>query len=50
MLYVDALGFTRGGIAGSFAIDAVTGIVASLLLLAMLAWIGKRQHAARALA
>jgi hypothetical protein len=29
---VDAFGFARGGIAGSLAIDAVTGILASVLL------------------
>ena len=36
MLYVDAFGFARGGISGALAIDAVTGIVASSLLGAML--------------
>ncbi len=36
MLYVDAFGFARGGISGALAIDAVTGIVASGLLGAML--------------
>ena len=36
MLYVDAFGFSRGGISGALAIDAVTGIVASALLGAML--------------
>ena len=43
MLYVDAYGFTRGGIAGSLAIDAITGIVASLLLGAMLLWLARKQ-------
>ena len=43
MLYVDAFGFKRGGIAGSFAIDAVSGILASVLLGAMLVWVAKRQ-------
>ena len=42
MLYVDAFGFTRGGIAGSLVIDAVTGIVASLSLGAMLWWLARR--------
>jgi PAT family beta-lactamase induction signal transducer AmpG len=36
MLYVDAFGFAHGGISGALAIDAVTGIVASALLGAML--------------
>lgn len=36
MLYVDAFGFTRRGIAGALGIDAVTGIVASVLLGLML--------------
>jgi MFS transporter, PAT family, beta-lactamase induction signal transducer AmpG len=36
MLYVDAFGFARGGISGALAIDAVTGIIASALLGAML--------------
>jgi PAT family beta-lactamase induction signal transducer AmpG len=44
MLYVDAYGFNRGGIAGSFAIDALAGIVASLLLGAMLFWLARRSR------
>ncbi|MGH9806294.1 MAG: MFS transporter, partial [Terriglobia bacterium] len=36
MLYVDAFGFARGGIAGSLVIDALTGILASALLGLML--------------
>lgn len=36
MLYVDAAGFSLGGISGSFALDAITGIVACLLLGVML--------------
>jgi len=48
MLYVDAFGFARGGIAGSLAMDAVTGIVASLLLGAMLFWVGRRPPRAAA--
>jgi MFS transporter, PAT family, beta-lactamase induction signal transducer AmpG len=42
MLYVDAFGFTHGGIAGSLAIDAITGILASTLLGAMLVWLARR--------
>lgn len=42
MLYVDAFGFARGGIAGSLAIDAITGILASALLGLMLLWLAKR--------
>lgn len=42
MLYVDAFGFDKGGIAGSLIIDAVSGIVASILLGAMLLWLAKR--------
>ena len=42
MLYVDAMGFNRGGIAGSFAYDAVFGIVACVLLGAMLFWLARR--------
>jgi PAT family beta-lactamase induction signal transducer AmpG len=48
MLYIDAFGFTRHGIAGSLAIDAFTGIVASLLLGAMLLWLFRRQKPATA--
>jgi MFS transporter, PAT family, beta-lactamase induction signal transducer AmpG len=36
MLYVDAFGYARGGISGSLTIDAVTGIVSSVLLGLML--------------
>ena len=42
MLYVDAFGFAHGGISGSLAIDAVTGILASLLLGLMLLWLTRR--------
>jgi MFS transporter, PAT family, beta-lactamase induction signal transducer AmpG len=45
MLYVDAFGFTRGGIAGSLAIDALCGIVASVLLGTMLLWLTRSQAA-----
>jgi MFS transporter, PAT family, beta-lactamase induction signal transducer AmpG len=43
MLYVDAFGFARGGIPGTLAIDALTGIAASLLLGAMLLWLAHRK-------
>jgi PAT family beta-lactamase induction signal transducer AmpG len=42
MLYVDAFGFTHGGIAGSLAIDAITGILASVMLGIMLVWLSRR--------
>ena len=45
MLYVDAFGFARGGIAGSLVVDAVSGIAASLLLGAMLLWLARRSKA-----
>jgi PAT family beta-lactamase induction signal transducer AmpG len=45
MLYVDALGFRRGGIAGSFAIDALAGIAASVLLGTMLWAMSRSQKA-----
>ena len=44
MLYVDAFGFARGGIAGSLAIDAITGILASILLGIMLLWLTRRSN------
>jgi PAT family beta-lactamase induction signal transducer AmpG len=42
MLYIDAFGFARGGIGGSMALDAITGMLASLLLGAMLFWLARR--------
>ncbi|HWB33314.1 MAG TPA: MFS transporter [Acidobacteriaceae bacterium] len=45
MLYLDAYGFTRGGIAGSFAIDAIAGIVACVLLGGMFFWLARRSEA-----
>ena len=45
MLYVDAFGFARGGITGSLAIDAITGILASALLGVMLVWLARRSKA-----
>lgn len=48
MLYVDAFGFAHGGIAGSLAIDALTGIMACMLLGAMLLWLARRPKAVAA--
>jgi len=45
MLYVDAFGFARGGISGSLAIDALTGILASALLGVMLLWLARASGA-----
>jgi PAT family beta-lactamase induction signal transducer AmpG len=45
MLYVDAFGFAHGGITGSLAIDAMTGILASVLLGLMLLWLSRRSRA-----
>jgi PAT family beta-lactamase induction signal transducer AmpG len=42
MLYADAFGYTRGGIAGSLVVDALLGMVASVLLGLMLVWLGRR--------
>jgi PAT family beta-lactamase induction signal transducer AmpG len=42
LLYVDAFGFARGGIAGSLAIDAISGILACALLAMMLLWLARR--------
>ena len=42
MLYIDAFGFAHGGIGGSMALDAITGMLASLLLGAMLVWLARR--------
>jgi PAT family beta-lactamase induction signal transducer AmpG len=42
MLYIDAFGFARGGIGGSMALDAITGMLASFLLGAMLVWLARR--------
>jgi PAT family beta-lactamase induction signal transducer AmpG len=41
MLYVDALGFNRGGVGGSLAIDAICGIASSILLGSMLLWLAR---------
>jgi MFS transporter, PAT family, beta-lactamase induction signal transducer AmpG len=47
MLYVEAFGFDHGGMAGSFIADASAGIVACLLLGAMLFWLARRGHATK---
>jgi len=49
MLYVDAFGFARGGISGSLAIDAITGILASFFLGLLLLWLFRRPKAAQPL-
>ena len=46
MLYIDAFGFAHGGIGGSMALDAITGMLASLLLGAMLVWLAPRPKTA----
>lgn len=45
MLYADAFGYARGGITGSLAIDALAGILASILLGLMLLWLSHRPKA-----
>jgi PAT family beta-lactamase induction signal transducer AmpG len=44
MLYVDAFGYAHQGISGALGIDAVTGIVASVLLGLMLYWLARRSR------
>ena len=44
MLYVDAFGFSRGGISGSLATDAFTGMLASILLGLMLLWLARKSR------
>lgn len=44
LLYVDAFGFARGGITGSLAIDAITGLLACALLGVMLLWLTRRSR------
>lgn len=44
MLYVDAFGYARKGISGALGIDAITGIVASVLLGLMLFWLARRSR------
>lgn len=50
MLYVDAFGYHHRGPAGSFAADAGTGLVASVLLGCMLVWLARRNRVRMALA
>lgn len=45
MLYVDAYGFARGGISGSLAFDALTGILACILFGGALLALARRQKA-----
>lgn len=42
MLLVDGAGYARGGVAGSFAIDGMLGLAASLVLGGLLAWTAPR--------
>lgn len=42
MLYADALGYKRAGIAGSFGVDAATSIAACIAMAAFLVWTSKR--------
>jgi PAT family beta-lactamase induction signal transducer AmpG len=46
MLYIDAFGFARKGIAGALAADAGAGICAAILLGAMLLWLSRRPRPA----
>jgi PAT family beta-lactamase induction signal transducer AmpG len=47
MLYVDAFGFKHGGISGSFAMDAIAGILACLALGLMLFWLARNSKPSR---
>jgi MFS transporter, PAT family, beta-lactamase induction signal transducer AmpG len=47
MLFVDASGYSRHGVAGSFAADAGLSLIASLLLAALLLWLRRRGAEAR---
>jgi len=46
MLVVDGWGYGKQGVAGSFAADAALGVVASVLLGALLIWFTLRRPAA----
>lgn len=46
MMYIDAWGYSRGGVAGSFGVDAGTSIVACVAMAAFLSWIARRNAAA----
>jgi PAT family beta-lactamase induction signal transducer AmpG len=51
MLYVDAWGYNRGGVAGSFGADVGASIIACVMMAAFLLWLSKRiRPEARALA
>jgi MFS transporter, PAT family, beta-lactamase induction signal transducer AmpG len=41
MLFVDGWGYTRHGVAGSYATDALVSVVACLLLAASLVWLSR---------
>ena len=43
MLFVDGWGYTKQGVAGSFAADASLGVIASVLLGALLIWVARRR-------
>ena len=43
MLFVDGWGYTKQGVAGSFAADASLGVIASVLLGALLIWVTRRR-------
>jgi PAT family beta-lactamase induction signal transducer AmpG len=43
MLIVDGWGYGRQGVAGGFAADAALGVVASVLLAALLVWVAPRR-------
>jgi len=42
MLYVDGVGYSRFGVAGGYAADALCGVTASILLGLMLYWLSRR--------
>jgi PAT family beta-lactamase induction signal transducer AmpG len=46
MLVVDGWGYSRHGVAGGYAADAVLSLAASLLLAALLIWLARRGKAA----
>jgi hypothetical protein len=45
MLFIDGWGYGKLGVAGSFGVDASMGIVASVLLGALLIWVTPRHEA-----
>lgn len=44
MLYVESFGYSHGGINGSLVTDALTGLLACVLLGAMLYWLARRRR------